>query len=635
MTNIVNGTSGLVQQVGGAPGNGDITVGAATGGTLIDVTGTSGTRVITGVAAGAVNATSTDAVNGSQIYNLAVDVGNAVQYDSGLKLSVTLGGPTSIDGGVTNGTTVTNLHQGSLTATSTDAVNGSQLYATNQNVTNIVNGTSGLVQQVGGAPGNGNITVGASTGGTLIDVTGTSGTRIITGVAAGAVNATSTDAVNGSQIYNLTQDVNNSVQYDNSTKNVVTLGGTISVDGGVTNGTTITNLHQGAVTVNSTDAVNGSQLYATNQSITNIVNGTSGLVQQIGGAPGNGDITVGASTGGTLIDVTGTGGTRNITGVSAGAVNFGSTDAVNGSQLFALSQSITNISTGSGIKYFVANTNAADALAGQESVAIGPQTLAMGLSAFAAGNTANASGDDSIAVGHNSQATNTGSIAIGLNSQSTGVNTVAIGTGAVATNSVAVGAGAQAGNGGAAFGDNADALNPQQGTALGNGASVTADRGVALGAGAQAARAGMNGATEKYSKAAVASTEGAVSVGSAGNERQITNVAGGTQATDAVNVRQLDAAVAQANQYTNARINSVQDDANAGTASAIAMASMPQATLAGKSMLAAGMGNYQGQSALSLGISSLSDNGRWTLKGLASADTRGNVGVGGGVGFHW
>jgi len=77
------------------------------------------------------------------------------------------------------------------------------------------------------------------------------------------------------------------------------------------------------------------------------------------------------------------------------------------------------------------------------------------------------------------------------------------------------------------------------GVAIGRDTSVTSAGGVALGAGSLADRAGMNGAAEDFSGTAVGSTAGAVSVGSAGAERQITNVAGGTADTDAVNVRQL------------------------------------------------------------------------------------------------
>ncbi|QKV19740.1 hypothetical protein [Oricola thermophila] len=77
------------------------------------------------------------------------------------------------------------------------------------------------------------------------------------------------------------------------------------------------------------------------------------------------------------------------------------------------------------------------------------------------------------------------------------------------------------------------------GVAIGRDATATAASGVALGADSLADRTGMNGASEDFSGTAVGSTAGAVSVGSAGAERQITNVAGGTADTDAVNVRQL------------------------------------------------------------------------------------------------
>src|SRR5690606_27987591 len=139
--------------------------------------------------------------------------------------------------------------------------------------------------------------------------------------------------------------------------------------------------------------------------------------------------------------------------------------------------------------------------------------------------------------------------AIGKDSVSSGLNTIAIGTGAVAINSVVTGAFAKADHGGAAYGDYAQAFEAKQGTAMGHSARVTSDRGVALGAGSVATRQGMNGQAEAISGVAVSSTQGAVSVGSEGNERQITNVAGGTQATDAVNLRQLQAVENRSVQY--------------------------------------------------------------------------------------
>lgn len=67
----------------------------------------------------------------------------------------------------------------------------------------------------------------------------------------------------------------------------------------------------------------------------------------------------------------------------------------------------------------------------------------------------------------------------------------------------------------------------------------------------------------------------------------------------------------------------------------MAIAGMPQATIPGKSMMAAGVAAYQGQAAIAMGVSKLSDNGRWIVKLSGTANTRGKVGVAGGVGFHW
>jgi len=65
------------------------------------------------------------------------------------------------------------------------------------------------------------------------------------------------------------------------------------------------------------------------------------------------------------------------------------------------------------------------------------------------------------------------------------------------------------------------------------------------------------------------------------------------------------------------------------------MAGMPQAYMPGKNMLAAGVAGYEGQSAIALGFSSISDNGKWVMKFTGSANSRGNVGVSAGAGFQW
>ncbi|OOS07044.1 hypothetical protein B0189_04400, partial [Moraxella cuniculi] len=122
-----------------------------------------------------------------------------------------------------------------------------------------------------------------------------------------------------------------------------------------------------------------------------------------------------------------------------------------------------------------------------------------------------------------------------------------------------------------------------------------------------------------------------LSVGTVQTPTRITNVASGVNATDAVNMSQLQGAA----QAINNRIGDVANDANAGVSSAMAMAALPQAYLPGKSMLTGGIASYNGQGAVAVGFSKLSDNGRWVLKVQGSADTQGNAGGAVGAGFHF
>jgi autotransporter adhesin len=123
------------------------------------------------------------------------------------------------------------------------------------------------------------------------------------------------------------------------------------------------------------------------------------------------------------------------------------------------------------------------------------------------------------------------------------------------------------------------------------------------------------------------------------------NVADGVAGNDAVNVNQLNAGLAAANHYTDAKLGQVQanvdkvsKEANAAAAGAMAMANLPQAAIPGKSMVAAGVAGvagFDGQAALALGVSKLADNGRWIVLFSGTANSRGKVGVAAGVGFHW
>lgn len=125
----------------------------------------------------------------------------------------------------------------------------------------------------------------------------------------------------------------------------------------------------------------------------------------------------------------------------------------------------------------------------------------------------------------------------------------------------------------------------------------------------------------------------------------ITNVAAGVNPTDAVNVSQLDTIDRVINgELVNIdrnvnnlgyKIGEVEDNANAGISAAMAMSSLPQAYIAGKSMVGGGIASYNGESAVAIGVSRVSDNGRWVMKINGTADTQGNAGGAVGAGFHF
>ena len=126
----------------------------------------------------------------------------------------------------------------------------------------------------------------------------------------------------------------------------------------------------------------------------------------------------------------------------------------------------------------------------------------------------------------------------------------------------------------------------------------------------------------------------------AGN-KQITNVAPGriaADSTDAVNGSQLHEVKADMNNkinHLNGQVNKLSKRVNAGTASALAASQLPQAYIPGKSMVSVAAGNYQGQNAVALGMSRISDNGKIIIRLAGTSDTQGKVGVAVGAGYHW
>lgn len=171
---------------------------------------------------------------------------------------------------------------------------------------------------------------------------------------------------------------------------------------------------------------------------------------------------------------------------------------------------------------------------------------------------------------------------------------------------------------------------------------ATGDNSVAIGGGARA----LGDNSVAVGASAVTNRANTVSVGRPGFERQITHVAAGTRDTDAVSVTQLSRTTAfatqQARNYTDQRYGQLrrdlkqQDDTlSAGIAGAMAMANLPRSTVAGGSMTSVAVGNYRSESALAVGISYVSDSGRWSSSFMGSTNSQNDVGAAVGVGYQW
>ncbi|MDI2591056.1 YadA-like family protein [Pseudomonas sp. 681] len=613
----------------------------------ISSTGVVGAGTAQTSVAGALSALNTDTVNTANI---------AVKYDAVGGNTITLGA-TGGAGAPAGGVKITNLTAGALNGTSTDAVNGSQLFATNQTVNNINNGAgikyfhANSILADSTATGQDSVAVGPAASSTATNavaigngaVAGTANSIALgNGATTAAANATGSGVVNGATF-----------NYAGATPT-----GVLSV-GSAGNERQITNVAAGQVTATSTDAINGSQLFATDTAVTNLgtqattlgntsastlgggatyssATGVTGFSQPINAISSTGVVGAGTAqtsvagalsalntdtvntaniavkydaVGGNTITLGATGGAGapaggvKITNLSAGALNGTSTDAVNGSQLFATNQTVNNISNGAGIKYFHANSILADSTAtGQDSVAVGPAASSTAANAVAIGNGAIAGTANSIALGNGATtatanatasgvvngatfnyagATPTGVLSVGSAGNERQITNVAAGqvsatsTDAVngsqlfSTNTAVDGLGTQVNNlvnngtgikyfhadstlaDSTATGQDSVAVGPAASStaanavAIGNGAIAGTANSIALGNGATTAAANatasgvVNGATFNYAGAA---PTGVLSVGSAGNERQITNVAAGrvsASSTDAVNGSQL------------------------------------------------------------------------------------------------
>ena len=308
------------------------------------------------------------------------------------------------------------------------------------------------------------------------------------------------------------------------------------------------NVAPGEVSATSTDAINGSQLAAIANELSHkyvSINSNDTPNKDNTGAKANNSIAIGpnASTDKAATSSLAIGDGANTTGRSTVALGL-SAQATSANATAVGANSIASeddtVAVGHGAKATDGNASAlgADAIASNiESTAIGHGTAASGASSTALGSRAKAAGTAGVGIGMLANATKDYSIAIGGESSSTADNSIAIGR----KSSVSE-------NDGIAIGTRSNA-SAAKSIAIGDGASATTADGVAIGsksvASTAAGVAGYNantGRTDTYANltgATLTSTLGGVAVGTTGQTRQINYVAAGTADTDAVNVAQL------------------------------------------------------------------------------------------------
>ncbi|EIG2129296.1 YadA-like family protein [Escherichia coli] len=873
--------------------------------------GTDATSKITNVKDGDLTAGSTDAVNGSQLKttndavaanttNIATNTTNITNLtdavdslgDDSLLWSDTAKAFSAAHG--TDATSkITNLLAGTVSSDSTDAINGSQLYGLADSFTSYLGGgadisdagvLTGPTYTIGGTDYNNvgdalaaiNTSFSTSLGDSLLwDATAKGGdgafsagrgkdntASIITNVADGAISSTSSDAINGSQLYDTSKYIADTLggdaevnadgtitapsytianaEYNNVgdalnalDDNALLWDATANDGAGAYNAShdgkasIITNVADGNIGEGSTDAINGSQLFNTNMLIqqnSEIINqlagntsetyieengaginyvrtNDTGLTFTDASAAGIGSTAVGYNSvakGDSSVAI-GQGSYSDVdTGIALGSSSVSSRlivkgsrdtsvteegvvigyDTTDGELLGALSigddgkyRQIINVADGSEAhdavtvrqlqnaigavattptKYYHANSTAEDSLAvGEDSLAMGAKTIVNGnagigiglntlvladaINGIAIGSNARANHANSIAMGNGSQTTRgaqTGYTAYNMDAPQNSVGEFSVGSedgqrqitnvaaGSADTDAVNVGqlkvtdaqvsqntqsitnlnnqvtnldtrvTNIENGIGDIVttgstkyFKTNTDGVDAnaqgKDSVAIGSGSIAAADNSVALGTGS------------------VANEENTISVGSSTNQRRITNVAAGVNATDAVNVSQLKSSeaggvrydtkadgsvdysnitlgggnggttrisnvsagvnnndavnyaqlkqsVQETKQYTDQRmvemdnkLSKTESKLSGGIASAMAMTGLPQAYTPGASMASIGGGTYNGESAVALGVSMVSANGRWVYKLQGSTNSQGEYSAALGAGIQW
>ena len=443
----------------------------------------------------------------------------------------------------------------------------------------------------------------------------------------------------------------NSVQFgDANGPKITNNGGNINVSGADGKAPTkITGVAAGDISPNSTDAVNGAQLYVLAGDQKNVTP-TNNKYDTIEYDSQNNPkyVTKDAPKGKTVV-------TEKIDGHDVAVLKTYNVHSQKEIVTNSVVEAIYNMNE-QGIKFFHSNDGVARPKMEQENDF---DSSASGKFATAIGSKSSAEGEHAVAIGFNSVVTGKDSISIGTGNRVTGNNSGAFGDPSTVS-----------GQGSYSVGNN-NTVSTNDTFVLGNDVKHTVENSAILGA-KSTARGGNGsktgtlrnlkqdgtqgasttaGSTGTVSTATVgymtyggfqgAKADGVVSVGAAGNERRIQNVAAGeisSTSTDAINGSQLYAVAAGIGHKLGGldnKINKVGKRADAGTASALAAATIPQAYTPGKSLVGIAAGNYQGQNSLALGMSRISDNGKIIIRLSGTANTQGKTGVAAGVGYQW
>ena len=459
----------------------------------------------------------------------------------------------------------------------------------------------------------------------------------------------------------------NTVQFggDKGPKISSTAEGNINVSGPDGKAPTkITGVAAGDISPNSTDAVNGSQIYALIGGNPDVVNQANTSYTPIIGADDNGNPIYGDK-----VNLPAGQSVMTEKDENGKEIALLKTYNVHGQKEIVTNsvfKAIHNMNE-QGIKFFHSNdgvnrpkvdtaNNFDSSASGKFATAIGKSAVAHGNNAVAMGNSSKALGNDSIAIGtgniveaNNSgafgdpnviKADATGSYAFGNNNVITTKNTFVLG------NDV----------------NNAGNSTSREGTVensvyLGNKSTATAGDGSRTASLYNIKQDGTKGTSTTAGSVGTVTTatvgnmtyggfqgakaNGVVSVGAAGDERRIQNVAAGeisSTSTDAINGSQLySVANGVGNRINNlqGQINKLGNRMNAGMATSAAMANLLQPHKPGQSVATAGVGQHKNQSAVAVGYSRISDNGKYGIRFSMGANTQGEVTGGAAVGYFW